>query len=133
MATTPAFVGTPHIELTKFVHSDGTNYKPVFAPAASSSRLMALTATSDDSAALQFHISLVRDSVRYKLDTFTIPGATITQPTTNFNILDEDWLRFLTALELHLLMNAAITIEIAPLVAVTDGREVSVFAFAGDY
>lgn len=133
MATTPAFVGTPHIDLTKFVNSDGTNYKTVFTPASGGSRLMALTVTSDDSAALQFHISLVRSSVRYKLDTFTVPGATVTQPTTNFNVLDEDWLQFLTALELHLLMNAAITIEIAPLVAVTAGREVSVFAFAGDY
>lgn len=133
MATTPAFVGTPHIELVKFVNADGTNSKTVFTPGTLGSRIMALAASSDDAAALQFHISLVRSSVRYKLDTFTIPGATISQPTTNFNILDVDWLQWLDQQEPHLLMPADITIEIAPVAAVTSGKEVSIFAFAGDF
>ncbi|NNJ10597.1 hypothetical protein EKD04_009675 [Chloroflexales bacterium ZM16-3] len=133
MATTPQFVGTAHIELTKFIDSDGTNYKSVFVPASGGSRLMALAAGSDDTAARQFHISLVAASVRYKFDTFTVPGATVTQPTTNFNILDGDWLRWLVAMEYHLLMPSGITIEIAPVVAVTAGKEVSIFAFAGDF
>jgi hypothetical protein len=133
MATTPQFVGPPHIELTKFVTSDGTNYKTVFTPATGGSRLMALAASSDDGAALQFHISLVRSSVRYKLDTFTVPGATASQPTTNFNILDTAWLQWLDQQEPHLFMPTGVTIEIAPVIAVTAGKEVSIFAFAGDF
>lgn len=127
------FANTPHIELTKFVNADGINYKSVFIPGTAGSRVMALAAASDDTAALQFHVSLVRASVRYKLDTFTIPGATASQPTTNVRILDEEWLTFLIAMDLHLFMPAVITIEIAPVVAVTVGKEVSIFAFAGDF
>ena len=133
MAEAPVFVGTPHIDLSKFVASDGINYKTVFVPGTLGSRIMALAASSDDTAAIQCHVSLVRASIRYKLDTFTIPGATVSQPTVNFNILDAEWLQYLHALDLHILMPADITIEVAPVVSVSLGKEVSIFAFAGDF
>lgn len=133
MAATPQFVNAPNVGLTKFVTADNTTVKTVFTPASSGSRILALFATSNDTASRQFTIYLTRGGVRYQLDTFTIPGASSTQPTQNWNILDAEWMRWLDPNDPHLILPAGTTIEVGAVAAVTSGKEVSVIVMGGDF
>jgi hypothetical protein len=133
MASSPQFVSVPNVNLTKFVAADGTAIKTIFSPGASGSRIFALFATSDDTAALQFAIYLVKATVRYKLDVFTTPAATIITPTTNWNILDTSWMTWLDSQEPNLILPSGVTLEVGALAAVTAAKEVSLVVLGGDF
>jgi hypothetical protein len=133
MASSPQFVSAPNVGLTKFVAADGTTIKTIFSPGAGGSRIFSLFATSDDTAALQFAIYLVKATVRYKLDVFTLPAATSVTPTTNWNILDIEWFTWLDQQEPNLMLPSGVTLEVGPLAAVTSGKEVSLVVMGGDF
>jgi hypothetical protein len=133
MASTPQFVGAPNLGCAKFINSDGTTGKTVFTAGASGSRVLSMVATSDSSSALQFTLTLERSSVGYKIDTFTIPGADLTTPTTNWNMLDPEYLRWLDANEPHLILPSGVMLKVTPVAAVPSGKEVSIFVMGGDF
>ena len=133
MAATPQFVASPNLGCTKFVNSDGTTAKTIFTAGASGSRVLAMFATSDAAASLQFTLVLSRSSVDYKIDTFTIPGADLTTPVTNWNMLDPEWLRWLDPNEPHLIVPSGVTLKVTPLAAVPSGKEVSIIVMGGDF
>ncbi len=133
MAATPQFVSAPNLGCAKFQNSDGTTSKTVFTAGSSGSRVLSMVATSDSLAALQFTLTLERSSVSYKIDTFTIPGADLTTPTTNWNMLDPEWLRWLDPNEPHLILPAGVTLNVTPLAAVPSGKEVSILVMGGDF
>src|SRR5215207_501354 len=127
MASTPQFVSAPNLGCTKFVESDGTTTKTVFTAGSSGSRIQAMFATSNAPSALQFTLSLVRSSVSYIIDTFTTPGADLTTPASNWNMLDPEWLRWLDPNEPHLILPSGVTLTVTPVAAVDEDMEVSVF------
>jgi hypothetical protein len=133
MAATPQFVAAPNLGCTKFVNSDGTTAKTIFTAGSSGSRIQAMFATSTALASLQFTLALVRSSVSYAIDTFTIPGGDLTTPIPNWNMLDPEWLRWLDPNEPHLILPSGVTLNVTPLAAVPSGKEVSVFVLAGDF
>lgn len=133
MAATPQFVGAPNLGCAKFVNSDGATGKTVFTAGSSGSRVLAMVATSDALSALQFTLTLERSSVSYKVDTFTIPGADLTTPTTSWNMLDPEWLRWLDPNEPHLILPSGVTLNVTPLAAVPSGKEVSILVMGGDF
>ncbi len=133
MASSPQFINAPNVGLTKFVTADGTTIKPIFTPGASGSRILSLFATSDDSAALQFAIYMVKATIRYKLDTFTVPAATVITPTTVWNVLDIAWHTWLDPQEPNLILPSGVTLEVGALAAVTSGKEVSLVVLGGDF
>lgn len=133
MAASPQFVNTPNVGLTKFVNADGTAIKTIFTPGASGSRVMGMFATSTDTAALQFVVYLTRSGTRYTLDTVTLPAATTVTPTTNWNLLDTEWFKWLDPNEPHLILPSDITLQVGPIVAVTSGKEVSFIVLGGDF
>lgn len=133
MAATPQFVSAPNLGCAKFIDSDGTIGKTVFTAGASGSRVLAMVATSDSLSALQFTLTLERSSVSYKLDTFTIPGADLTTPTTNWNMLDPEWLSWLDPNEPHLIVPSGVTLKVTPIAAVPSGKEVSIIVMGGDF
>ena len=133
MAASPQFVNAPNVGLTKFANGDGTTIKTVFTPGSAGSRVLALFVTTDDTASRQVNIFLTRSSVRYKLDTFTIPAASGTQPKRNWNVLDSDWMRWLDPNEPHLVLPSGTTIEVGLVAAVSSGKEISVVVMGGDF
>jgi hypothetical protein len=133
MAASPQFVNVPNVGLTKFVAADGTTIKTVFTPGVAGSRIMGLFATSDDSAALQFKIYLVKAAVRYKLDTITLPAATSVTPTTNWNVLDTNWFKWLDPEEPNVILPGDVTLQVGAVVAVTAAKEISFVVLGGDF
>jgi len=133
MATTPQFVAAPNLGCTKFENSDATTTKTIFTAGSSGSRIQAMFATSTSPAALQFTLALVRSSVSYIIDTFTIPGANLTTPAPNWNMLDPEWLRWLDPSEPHLILPSGVTLNVTPLAAVPSGKEVSILVMGGDF
>lgn len=95
--------------------------------------MLSMVATSDSSSALQF-TTLERSSVGYKIDTFTIPGADLTTPTTNWNMLDPEYLRWLDANEPHAILPSGVMLKVTPVAAeLPSGKEVSIFVMGGDF
>ena len=133
MASTPQFVSAANLGCAKFQNSDSTTGKTVFTVGSNGSRVLAMVATSDSLSALQFTLTLERSSVSYKVDTFTIPGADLSQPTTNWNMLDPEWLRWLDPNEPHLILPAGVTLKVTPIAAVPSGTEVSIIVMGGDF
>ena len=133
MAASPQFVALPNVGLTKFVTADGTTIKTIFTPGPDGSRIMGLFATSTDTAALQFAIYLTRAGVRYVLDTVTLPGATAVTPTTNWNVLDSEWFKWLDPAEPTLILPSTVTLEVGAVVAVTAAKEVSFVVLGGNF
>ena len=133
MATTPQFVASPNLGCTKFVNSDGTTTKTIFTAGSSGSRIQAMFATSNAPSALQFTLSLARSSVSYIIDTFTLSGASMTTPATNWNLLDPEWLRWLDPNEPHLIVPSGVTLTVTPVAAVTEDMEVSIVVLGGDF
>ena len=133
MAATPQFVASPNLGCTKFVNSDGTTTKTIFTAGSSGSRIQAMFATSTSLSGLQFTLALVRSSVSYVIDTFTIPGADLTTPAPNWNMLDPEWLRWLDPNEPHLILPSGVTLKVTPIAAVPAGKEVSIIVMGGDF
>src|SRR5689334_23315932 len=133
MASQPQFVPLPNVGPTKFTNADGTTVKTAFTPGTSGSRILPLFATSDDSASRQLTIYLTPGGTRHKLDTITIPAANASTPTTNWNILDSDWMRWLDANEPHLILPNGTTVEVGALAAVTAGKGISLVVMGGDF
>jgi hypothetical protein len=133
VATTPQFVAVPNVCMTKFTNSDGTSERTIFTPGSNGSRIMALVATSTDTASAQFNIHFVRDGVSYLLDTVAIPAATTVTPTTNWNFLDTDWFTWLDSNDPHIIIPTDVTITATPTAAVTSGKEVTFLVFGGNF
>lgn len=81
VTATPAFVQTPKIGVVQCVNADGTSAKTVVTAGANGSKIVSLTATSDDTSARIFRIGLVRSATTYVLATINIPIASGTDGT----------------------------------------------------
>ena len=134
MAATGSFVGTPKLGLQQILPADTTAAKTVVSAGASGSKVVSLTATSDDTARI-VRVSLVRSAVVYVLGTTTIAALAGTDGVVNSaNLLssipglplDNDGQPYINIV-------SGDTLTVAVTVAVTAAKTISITSVFGDF
>lgn len=82
MAAAPSFVDAAKTGLVQAVNADGTNAKTIVTAGSNGSKVVSLIATSDDSSARAFKISIVRSGTAYVIGTVSIPANSGTNGST---------------------------------------------------
>lgn len=89
VTSTPVLVQTPKITPITIVAADASNQKVVATAGANGSKVVGLSATSDDTASRVLVVSLTRSAVNYVLASVTIPIASGTDGIAKaINLLD---------------------------------------------
>jgi len=74
MSTSPSFFATPNVGIAQIANADASAYKDLFTAGASGSKVVAITAASDDaSLAHVVQLSLVRSATVYPLGAVNVP------------------------------------------------------------
>ena len=134
MASVGNFVGTPKIGLQQILPADTTTAKTVVTAGASASKVVSLTATSDDTSRI-VKIAIVRSAVVYTIGTTTIAATAGTDGVTN----SANLLTSIPGLPLdndgqpYIQVQSGDTLTAAVTVAVTAAKTISIASVYGDF
>lgn len=137
VSNTPVFVKTPKAGVAQILPADTTTAKTVLTAGADGQKIVALLATSTDTAARTLQISLVRSAVVYLLGSVTVAIASGTDGTNpSVDLLstglivglptDNDGQRYFY-------MESGDTLTVASTVAVTAAKVISLIAVAANF
>lgn len=139
VTATPIFLQAPKHGLVQVVNADSTGNKTVVTGGANGSKVFALYAHSDDTAAVNLRVSIVRSGTTYPISVVNIPiGAGNTNSVPPVNLLaapqfpvdllakDQDGQNYL-----YLQSNDALVVN--ALVTVTAAKTITVHADYGDF
>jgi hypothetical protein len=134
MAAAPVFTATPNVTGTSFVQADATNFKTIFTPGASGSRVHAIMVTSDDSVEHYLTFAIEQSSVLYTLGTAYVAA----KPSSSFshasaNVLDPAVWTWLNINDIAIVLPAGTLIKLAMDAAVSAAKSVDVVVLGGDY
>jgi hypothetical protein len=134
MAAAPIFTATPNVTGTAFANADSTNYKTIYTPGASGSRVHAIMVTSDDSVEHYMSFAIEQSSTQYVLGTAYVaakPSSSFSHASTN--VLDPDMWTWLNINDIAIVLPAGTLIKLKMDVAVSAAQAVDVVVMGGDY
>lgn len=137
-STSPIFVEAPKVGAVTFVNADGTTLKTLLTAGVDGSKVFSIAAVSDDTAAVNMKIFIRQGSIDYWVGTVRIPTLSGTDGATDaVDLLNKTELPWLDSDgEFALPPNnsgADGIVKVAPLVAVTAAKTVTLVALYGDY
>lgn len=131
------FVQLPKITPQSFVNADGTNKKTVATAGSDGSKLVALIATSTDTANRVASIYLTRSATSYLLGSVAIPLASGSDGSTaGINLLSSSLIPGLPVDndgQTYIFLESGDTLQVAMQVAVTAAKEIDVLAVFGNF
>lgn len=131
--TEPIFGLTPHLGEVQFVNADGTTAKDLLTAGASGSKVMRISAHSDDTAAVNLMLYVWRGGAAFKVGAVRVAiGAGNDGAVAAGSLLNVGLLPWLDG-DSEFVLPAAYKLQVAPLVAVTAAKMVTVVCFAMDY
>lgn len=137
MAASPAFAATPKLGVVKIVNADASAQKDVLAAGSSGTKVVSVTAVSDDTSARVLQLSVLRSAANYILGSVSVPAASGTDGTTAAVDLlaaalvpdlpvDNDGQRYL-------FLESGDTLQVKSLTTVTSAKTVTVAAVAAHF
>lgn len=132
--TTPIFGDTVVQEFVTVVNADGTNKKTVHTGGTDGTRVLSVSVTSDDTAAVRLNVYITSGGTDYQIGQVTIPigAGTGTSDTASVNLLDATKMPFLQSDGSLLLENGSV-LKVAANSAVTAAKTVTLVSYALDY
>lgn len=131
--TSPIFVLTPNNKGVTFVNADGTTLKDLFVAGANGSRLGSIAATTNDTAANNVQIKLFDGTTAWWAGTVDVPTLAGTDgATAAVNLLSLSMCPWLNS-DGSLLLPSGWKVQVAPLVAVTAAKTLTLVALGADY
>ncbi|NJL03085.1 MAG: hypothetical protein HC910_21880 [Spirulinaceae cyanobacterium SM2_1_0] len=134
MAAAPVFTATPNVTGTAFANADSTNYKTIFTPGASGSRVHAILVTSNDPVEHYMTFAIEQSSVQYVLGTAYVaakPSSVFSH--TSANILDPAVWTWLNINDIAIVLPAGTLLKLKMDVAVSAAKAADIVALGGDY
>jgi len=133
--TDPIFVVSANLAEVTFVNADGTTPKDLVSAAADGTKILGISATSDDTSAVNLQLFIHDGSVGYLVGTVLVPTLSGTDGVVAaVALIDKDSvaLPWLDA-DGEFFIPTGYKIQVAPLAAVTAAKTVTVVCLAGDY
>lgn len=131
--TDPIFVLTANLAQATFVNADGTTAKDLVSAGANGTKVFSIACTSDDTSAVNMRVFVHNGTTGFLIGTTRVatlsgtdgaaPSVELLNPVT-IPALDADG---------ELFIPSGYKIQVAPLVAVTSAKTVTVVCFAGNY
>lgn len=134
MAAAPIYTASINITGTRYIDSDSTNYKTIYTPGASGSRVHAIMLNSNDSVEHYVTFAVDQSAVQYVLGTAYVAA----KPATGFshgsaNVLDPDVWTWLDINSIAIHLPSGTTLQLKMDVAVSASQSVDVVVLGGDY
>jgi hypothetical protein len=145
MASTPNYPGALRWSVQTFVNADSTGSKTLFTPGSSGSKIVAVTAFSDDTTARDLRLTITRSATVYPLSTISIPiGAGNTNSVPPVAVLQTTQTAgLLTAptgilpidqdAQAYMFLQSGDTLTASVLVAVTSTKQITVHVWGCDF
>jgi hypothetical protein len=137
MAASPVYVGTPGVGVVNVVNADGTAQKTVVTAGSSGTKVVSLTATSNDTGAKVFQVAIVRSATTYILGTVSVPTLAGTDGSTpSVNILGNSLLPGLPIDndgQSYIFIKSGDTLVVQATTAVTATKTVTFTSVYGDF
>lgn len=131
--TSPLFILSSNLVEDTFVNADGTTAKDLAVAATFGTKVLSIACTSDDTSDVVMDVLLHDGSAAYLLGSVNVPTLSGTDGSTvGVNLLDATMIPALDA-DGELFIKTGYKIQVAPQVAVTAAKTVTVVCFAGDY
>ena len=131
--TSPIFVLTMNNKGVTFVNADGTSNKDLFVAGANGSRLASIAATTNDTSTNNVKISLYDGSTAWWAGTVAVPTLSGTDGSTaGVNLLSLSLCPWLNS-DGSLTLPSGWKVQVAPLVAVTAAKTLTLVALGADY
>jgi len=133
MASTPQFIATPNVVLTKFANADGTTAKTIFTAGSSGSRVTMISVAGNNDATIDVNLYVTISSVNNIIAQFSLPLSSGSTKWIVISMLDPDLIVWLDRNEPSILLPSSATISLGMGTALTSGRGVDVVVFGGDF
>jgi hypothetical protein len=130
---TPIFPKVPRVDVVQFVNADGTTAKALVTPSTDGTRIANAVVTSDDTAAVTLVLSILKSAVTYKIGECVVPIGAGTNGTTAAKALFDSVQTPYLEPDGSLALPSGAVLQVAPKVAVTATKTLSVVTFGGDY
>lgn len=131
--TSPIFVLTANNKGITFVNADGTTLKDVFVAGTNGSRLASIAATTNDTSTNNVKIEIYDGSTAYWAGTVAVPTLSGTDGSTAaVNLLSLSMCPWLNS-DGSLFLPTGWKVQVAPLVAVTTAKTLTLVALGADY
>lgn len=134
-ATSPIFTTSVETAVQDIVNADGTTPQTLVTAGANGARVVAVTATTDDTAAIDFSLYVQRDGAgtNFLLGTVSVPaGAGNTSAVAAVDLLDPAKIKGLD-LDGTLILGGTDVLKVAARTAVTAAKTTYIVGLYGDY
>ena len=131
--TNPIFVLKANLAEVTFVNADSTTPKDLVAASADGTKVLAINVVSDDTSAVNLEVYIHDGTTAFLIGTVpvvTLSGTDGVAPSVN--LLDSAFILGLDA-DGELFIPTGYKVQVAPLVAVTSAKTVTIVCFAADY
>jgi len=133
--TAPIFTASVETAVQDIVNADGTTPQALVTAGTNAARVVAVTATTDDTAAIDYSLYVQRDGAgtNFLLGTVSVPaGAGNTSPVAAVDLLDPAKIKGLD-LDGTLILGGTDVLKVAARTAVTAAKTTYIVGLYGDY